>query len=723
MPSYILHLTDLHLGKGDTRYDDDAGKTPQVSHREDVVKKLYHLLDNAPAEKGIAVIAVSGDITNRGDVSGFDEFANELLPRLQRFAPLARLCLTPGNHDVTWGIAPDHADLFTEKFQLYRDLLTKAAQSGVKLHSSLVPTGGERDIAFSDSEEPLALLDEQRLAVLCINSSIRSGELNGGLLKRPSELLNEITSLLEKLKPGLNADQKVTRSDIATRLEALTQEVRAHALLDVAHVTLPQRLKLQEQLAKAKSSIGKEWQHWTKIALLHHHVVPFKQQAIEHKSHELLVDAADVLSVLEEFDFSLVLSGHKHQSYEQSYHNFIVCGGITVGGYPVNGSPKGARMFEVTNPTSLAVATINIRDILNASEYLKKLQYRSLLFRSSAGSPPATSSQTTAVPSRPVAIVPRLKYDWFQEMRERIENHDPLDQEMLFAGPGLGRNWFAMAEAPQNGEQFQLFARCLPWLLPQLDRDLSVVDLGAGTIENIAAFVRHWRRGSSKGRLNYYPVDISYELLSRLVRGIEKADWSNCFEQLLGIHADMRQLVSCRELFAGHGQILYTFLGATLGNLERDERQLRVLSEVMRPQDRLLLQLQLSDTTGRSHETLTAAFNGSDASRRFLAGPFLACGIRFADCKIEVTTTEEPHATRYDVFCNLPQHQTLTHPSFAIPIAVRHDRFRTYVLRTYRDKELERFLLSAGLKMVAAPEPWDHGQNSRRFACILCRTI
>jgi 3',5'-cyclic AMP phosphodiesterase CpdA len=721
-PYRILHLSDLHLGKSETRFIDDGRGVVPPNYREDIVANLYGLLRQAPIQPDIAAVIISGDITNRGDVSGFDEFVGKLVPHLRRFAPNARLCLVPGNHDVAWGLAPRGERFFDEKFANYRNMLSQVAALGIPVSSSLIPTGsldvstGKLD--FGADERPLHLFAEHRLAVLCVNSSIRCGELDQTRLDGSLKLIEGAMNAMAQIAEEAPRTAQVPCTDVKTRLDALKEEISRQAINDVVQVTQHQRKRLQELLSDAKEATL-DWREWTKVAVLHHHLVTFNKQNIDHKAYELLLDASDVLGLLEAFDFDLVLTGHKHQSYEQPYGGLTICGGLTVGGHPSTGFPHGGRLFSFQrsgNQWVREVATITLKDVLDPTTYLSTLTAVPLHFNATR------ARQDASVGPRNFSIMPRLEYDWFAEFRERLRKHEALDQEMLFAAPGLGRNWFDVADASQNAEQLLSFKDCLSWLTSHLESDFSVVDLGAGTCRNIASLVSHLQETDARGVLNYYPVDISYDLLSELIQELERQPWSGRFNEVLGVHSDLGGLNGFRDLFQPDIPILYLFLGATLGNLESDEARLQTLSEALRPRDRMLLQLQLEDDKIRTESSLAKLFNSDAGAKRFFSGPFMVSGKTIEECTIHVKETQEPHAVRYNIFCELSGRKSLAHPRLGMPIKLNYDKFRTCVLRIYRDKELEKFLGRANLEIVDAPQLWTNGKNCRRYACILCKT-
>lgn len=120
---------------------------------------------------------------------------------------------------------------------------------------------------------------------------------------------------------------------------------------DVAHITKPQRDMLADKLMDKKKELGDQWDSYLRVAILHHHLIHFPGQILEHRGYEFLVDSADMLSLLIQFDFDLVLTGHKHQPYEvvhsENGKELLLVGGPTVGGHSAGDSWRGVRWIRV----------------------------------------------------------------------------------------------------------------------------------------------------------------------------------------------------------------------------------------------------------------------------------------------------------------------------------------------------------------------------------------
>jgi hypothetical protein len=106
-------------------------------------------------------------------------------------------------------------------------------------------------------------------------------------------------------------------------LENWKDELLKRVIFDMPHVTQAQLLALGRVIVDARAQPQRKdtWSSYLKIAILHHHLVPFPRQVTEHKPFELLADTSKVLALLADFNFDLVLTGHKHQRYEFSYES------------------------------------------------------------------------------------------------------------------------------------------------------------------------------------------------------------------------------------------------------------------------------------------------------------------------------------------------------------------------------------------------------------------
>jgi len=95
----ILHLTDIHAGKGEL-VDEDQKIKIDGAEREKQLDRLSGYVSALPRKPDIVV--VSGDITNQGDRAGMEVFRDWLFKHIEaeEFPPAERIILVPGNHDV-----------------------------------------------------------------------------------------------------------------------------------------------------------------------------------------------------------------------------------------------------------------------------------------------------------------------------------------------------------------------------------------------------------------------------------------------------------------------------------------------------------------------------------------------------------------------------------------------------------------------------------------------
>ena len=349
----ILHITDLHYASPRTNYQDDNKAEVPDALRASAFRNLSAILRYGFANK-VHVVTIGGDITTKGDPTGFEAFQKEIAELLLGLAPKPNaICVTAGNHDVLWKLDPQEKDYFDKKFGAYRSLV-----QGLGATSCLVPTGNipespEKSISFDGTVQgPLYLDQERKLLVLCINSSMRCGEVN---LKMKGALSSPIRKAIETLTvcakhTSTTDEQRVILDGVQNELRQTQAEVDERSLFDIPHVTHLQLSSMSALLMETKAGL-KDWESYLKIALLHHHVVPFDYQMPEYKPFEVMADAASTLEALASFGFHLVLTGHKHQPYTQQVrfdeHELLVVGGMTVGGYPVPGFGQGLRHLSV----------------------------------------------------------------------------------------------------------------------------------------------------------------------------------------------------------------------------------------------------------------------------------------------------------------------------------------------------------------------------------------
>ena len=348
----FLWITDLHFASPNSNYIDDPRELDlpgDQRFRDTIVRSLHTILDldfrkiaNGETQESLSFVAIGGDITTRGESHGFKQFSRDTFPKLSRLVSTPdAICIVPGNHDVVWGINPYSADYFTRKFAPFVSVLHKGVSS------CLFPKGqlnfgqvDQDDQLYFDPPDrgPIYCSDEKRVIVLNINSSIRCGELN---YKLASDLLPHLAS----------TNDKAAKNPATISREDFDPKIRPYLVRDVAHVTQSQISSLGESLEKEKTRIGDDWENYLRVALIHHHLAPFPNQSLEHKSYEATVDASAVLQFLTNHDFDLVLTGHKHQPHVSSYRfngkEIVIIGGPTVGGAASNECFRGIQFVDV----------------------------------------------------------------------------------------------------------------------------------------------------------------------------------------------------------------------------------------------------------------------------------------------------------------------------------------------------------------------------------------
>jgi 3',5'-cyclic AMP phosphodiesterase CpdA len=322
----LLFVTDLHYQLPDANFTDDPKELYLPALRENVFTDFDNILTNGFGAPRFDVIAIGGDITTNGQLEGFERFTREAMPLLRPLVQSAEaICLVPGNHDVQWGLDPTEPDSFQTKFAAFQKLVEDS-----QITTCLLPDGELTDqiddklILRRPPHGPIYVDRQHKLIVTCINSAIRCGELNRQLQD----------AILGAAKGTFPIDA-----------------IRKYLIRDVAHVTQAQLNKLSADLVKLQTDLGDDWNSYLRVALLHHHLIHFPDQITEHRGYELLVDSARVLSILQEFDFDMVLTGHKHQPYKEKYvtndRELLLLGGPTVGGRAAGDSFRGLRSIDV----------------------------------------------------------------------------------------------------------------------------------------------------------------------------------------------------------------------------------------------------------------------------------------------------------------------------------------------------------------------------------------
>jgi 3',5'-cyclic AMP phosphodiesterase CpdA len=346
----LLHLTDLHYESPDSNYRDDDKAFLEPALRANYFRNLHRLIKQCFKKTIFDAIAITGDFTTHGRESGFDSFEQQTLPLLSPLVVTpSAICMVPGNHDVVWNLDASKPDYFDAKFKRYRDCVDTSKATSSYIPSGTIPSNPYGEINFNGSPSPLFVDPAGRIAVLCVNSAVRCGEVNNAIrtaLRSPvAQALTEIGRTAAVVK---NVESEIALNSAISHLKRMDPLIERYSLFDIPHVTHTQLDQLQGVLDDQRGKLGPDC---IKIAIVHHHLAPFDYQLAEHKAFEVMADASNLLDLLASFGFKVVLTGHKHQSYRQLVQSrgrdILILGGMTVGGYSVTGFSPAIRHLEL----------------------------------------------------------------------------------------------------------------------------------------------------------------------------------------------------------------------------------------------------------------------------------------------------------------------------------------------------------------------------------------
>ncbi|HTU64341.1 MAG TPA: metallophosphoesterase [Steroidobacteraceae bacterium] len=336
----LLHLTDLHYASGKQLVDSKIGNFQ--TYCETPFEILAGLLESLDHAAPFDAIAISGDITTRGETRGLHDFRAEALPVLQKLVGTkAAICLVPGNHDVAWDLDPKSTGYFEQKFRGFAELSKEACATTCLFPVESVAQSSMRKLTFHGSD-PIFVDPTKRLLVMCINSAVRCGERDPEIHPAFEELkrLREVY----RSNPGTQLP-----TDWCSSFDSVVETAGRRRLLDICQITLSQLDSLRKVLDRTREEHKDCWPDLVKVAILHHHITPFEAQQTEHKPFDIMNDAARLLNLLGDYEFDIALTGHKHTSYVQPVllreREMLVVGGSTVGGQATEGVVPGVRQL------------------------------------------------------------------------------------------------------------------------------------------------------------------------------------------------------------------------------------------------------------------------------------------------------------------------------------------------------------------------------------------
>ncbi|MET9314712.1 L-histidine N(alpha)-methyltransferase [Kribbella sp. NPDC003505] len=236
-----------------------------------------------------------------------------------------------------------------------------------------------------------------------------------------------------------------------------------------------------------------------------------------------------------------------------------------------------------------------------------------------------------------------------------------------------------------------------------------VVSLGVGTGVKDRTIVSDLRRQNRN--MYYIPVDMSSEMLRMGTQPVRDARFP--VAQVLPVQLDfsiadnMEELAEMLARLVGDEPILFTLTGNTLANFDSDEELLGTLTQGLRAQDRLLL--EVASTTRLDQETADAAADEYHQTRAF--AEFVTSALRYnTDLKINnelvkfAGEVEDEDALLVKIFWQNDTGEEVRmelpdHTEVVLPIG---DTIRLYTTRKYSTTRLKRLTEACKLTPVEA---------------------
>jgi 3',5'-cyclic AMP phosphodiesterase CpdA len=294
--SWILHISDPHLGDVPSKLDDDKAvikDQPDLETSQKVFLRTFKTIVQFVEENGKpAIVVLSGDLTYRNRDSGFKVFTKLLAERAAIFPDdPSRIVVVPGNHDVDWEEKPASGARYSRFLAVTRDVgCTTPLLDGIDFDPETAALKPEA------KDHPHVAITEGILAI-ALNSSNFCGV---PVTPRDGWTVDEWESELDTR--GLGAD-----TELVAQLKKLHQQ-------DIARISKPQVEALAAYFGQTAgldtSPVGDER---LRIAVLHHQLLPLSLRE-ERKAFESLISLQMLRELLRDYGVRIVLHGHKHES-------------------------------------------------------------------------------------------------------------------------------------------------------------------------------------------------------------------------------------------------------------------------------------------------------------------------------------------------------------------------------------------------------------------------
>ena len=215
-----------------------------------------------------------------------------------------------------------------------------------------------------------------------------------------------------------------------------------------------------------------------------------------------------------------------------------------------------------------------------------------------------------------------------------------------------------------------------------------------------------------KKDLYFLPVDMSPTMLrigiQSATKDLEIIERSRILpiEIDFSIRANVEELRTMLNLILGEEPILFSLLGNTLANFEHDGYILRLLSELVREQDRLLLELASTDAlTVAASEAAAREYSEGEEFKRFVTSALLQNTDLHVDWRRAVEFVPEIEAEKAVRVKVLYRNKTGTDETITLPNGSRvefpvNDTIRLYLSRKYTQQGIDELIDSAGLRVT-----------------------
>ncbi len=196
---------------------------------------------------------------------------------------------------------------------------------------------------------------------------------------------------------------------------------------------------------------------------------------------------------------------------------------------------------------------------------------------------------------------------------------------LSYWGLGPTNAWVSACDDPhlvmrRPGRSLQSFHRSWTKLWPHLsDQGYHHVSLGPGTGKKDRIVLEALM--SQHPDLLYVPVDMSIDMLKQC---LDATDGVSPTMQTFPVNLDFSNIFNIGELrtlmnqLVGSEPILYSLLGNTLANFDDDRELLHNVGELLRPQDRLALELAVTEELAGRERLAWREYSGSTRFKEFV---------------------------------------------------------------------------------------------------------